>query len=336
MRCLDLFSGIGGFAYALKSVVTQTVAYCDCDPACRQVLRDNIQRGLLDGAPIFEDVATLPLEHIATVLKPTLITAGFPCQDISVANVNGAGIHGKRSGLFKHILRIVDAVPSIDAVFLENSSRILHAGYDYVERQFEARGFATIYCLLRASDVGAYHKRLRWFCLCYRRDTVDLLSRLVPQQEMRFDWDAWEKYMAVTVVRAHLKKAIVARCGMLGNSVVPQCVMHAWNTLITAARSSAVPSHRVQCRPYKKAPALHLVFSDGQRKIEKRAWATPVHSVWHNYASLTDRGERLLSNQAYYYTAHVSEQDKRTCYGEYVVCDTFRVRTAERGLDYST
>ena len=37
LKCLDVFSGIGGFSLALKDVC-KTVAYCEIDEGCQKVL----------------------------------------------------------------------------------------------------------------------------------------------------------------------------------------------------------------------------------------------------------------------------------------------------------
>jgi hypothetical protein len=44
-------------------------SHIELDPVCRQVLRNNITKGRLDDAPIFEDVTTLTKAQITT-LKP--------------------------------------------------------------------------------------------------------------------------------------------------------------------------------------------------------------------------------------------------------------------------
>lgn len=49
---LDLFSGIGGFSLGLRSVC-RTIAYCEQDTTCQQILTKNIAKGLLHRAPIF-------------------------------------------------------------------------------------------------------------------------------------------------------------------------------------------------------------------------------------------------------------------------------------------
>jgi hypothetical protein len=56
MRLLDLFSGIGGFSYAAEKLVGgyETVAFCEQDEFCQQVLRKHWK-----DVPIYDDVRTI-------------------------------------------------------------------------------------------------------------------------------------------------------------------------------------------------------------------------------------------------------------------------------------
>ena len=151
LRNLDLFSGIGGFSYALRSVA-KTVAYCEIDDNCRAVLEQNMTKNRIDHAHIFQDVTNLTKSDLEK-LRPNMITAGFPCTDISSANPNGLGLNGLRSGLFSEILRIIDQLRTIDIVFLENSPRILNKGYDYIKAEMERRGYI---CEISQKEIRQY------------------------------------------------------------------------------------------------------------------------------------------------------------------------------------
>jgi hypothetical protein len=94
---LDLFSGIGGITLALSPWV-RPVAYCENDRYAQAILLSRQASGDLPIAPIWDDIRTLTYS-ILPVVKIDIIYGGFPCQDISVAGL-GAGLEGKRSGLF--------------------------------------------------------------------------------------------------------------------------------------------------------------------------------------------------------------------------------------------
>lgn len=158
---LDLFSGIGGIAVGLGRWVT-AVAYCERDEYCQSVLLSRMSKGDLSKAPIWDDVCTLSPKEIPCV---DIITAGFPCQDISVAG-KGKGLEGERSGLFFEIVRLAKEIePSF--IFLENVPAITSRGGLRVVREIAAMGYDCRWCIISASSVGALHKRERWFLLAH-------------------------------------------------------------------------------------------------------------------------------------------------------------------------
>lgn len=161
MRGLDLFSGIGGITKALEGYV-RPIAYCEIEPYARGVLLSRMHSGDLPLAPIWDDVLTL---RGAMLPQVDIIYGGFPCQDISCAG-RGKGLGGKRSGLFFQILRLAEEVkPSF--IFLENVSAIRRRGLGIVLRELTSIGYDCRWCMLSAADVGANHKRERWFLLAH-------------------------------------------------------------------------------------------------------------------------------------------------------------------------
>lgn len=161
MRGLDLFSGIGGIGLALSEWV-RTICYCEADRYAQSVLLSRMQSNDIDRAPIWDDVRSLRGEMLPAI---DVIFGGFPCQDISVAG-NGQGLAGKRSGLFYEIIRLTKEIrPSF--VFLENVPAIRTRGLEQVIKEFTEVGYDCRWTMLSASDVGAPHKRERWFLLAY-------------------------------------------------------------------------------------------------------------------------------------------------------------------------
>ena len=161
MNGLDLFSGIGGIGIALSQSV-RTVAYCERDRYAQGVLLSRMRSGDIDAAPIWDDVTTLRGEMLPRI---DIISGGFPCQDISVAG-RGAGLEGKRSGLFYEICRLTRELrPRF--VFLENVPAITVRGLDQVGLAFAEMGYDCRWTTISAASVGANHKRERWFLLAY-------------------------------------------------------------------------------------------------------------------------------------------------------------------------
>jgi len=162
LRCLDLFSGIGGISVALQPWC-ETICYCEIDPYATGVLIKNMAEGNIDVAPIWSDVTTFGQSEIDQVGPIDIICGGFPCQDVSVAG-KGAGLAGERSGLFFEIIRLIRlARPRF--VFLENVSALLTRGLDTVLKELSESGYDAEWQVLGADDVGANHRRKRVWIL---------------------------------------------------------------------------------------------------------------------------------------------------------------------------
>lgn len=97
LKVLDLFSGIGAFDLGLsKTGLFETVAFCEWDLRCQQVLKKNFK-----DVQVFQDVSDLHYQNgelvdtkVSLATEIDVIVGGFPCQDVSVANPNGKGLEG--------------------------------------------------------------------------------------------------------------------------------------------------------------------------------------------------------------------------------------------------
>ena len=78
MKLLDAFAGIGGFSYAAERLVGgfETKQFIEIDEYCQSVLRKNFPN-----TPIHDDIRTFKAEQG----EYDVLSAGFPCQDLSVA-----------------------------------------------------------------------------------------------------------------------------------------------------------------------------------------------------------------------------------------------------------
>ena len=114
-------------------------------------------------APIWPDVRTLSGKDIP--IPVDLVSAGFPCQDISLAG-HGSGLAGERSGLAFEVLRLVREIRPV-FVFLENVPAITRRGGLVLVHALAQMGYDTRWGLLSARAVGAWHRRERWWLLAY-------------------------------------------------------------------------------------------------------------------------------------------------------------------------
>ena len=159
MRIGSLFSGIGGLELGLERAGCGSVAWqVERDPFCRSVLAKH-----WPSAERFDDVCAVGSHCLAAV---DIVCGGFPCQDLSYAG-KGAGLAGERSGLWREYARIVRELrPRF--VVVENVSALLARGLGDVLGDLAALGYDAEWHCVRASDVGAPHRRERLFVVAYR------------------------------------------------------------------------------------------------------------------------------------------------------------------------
>jgi len=104
-----------------------------------------------------------------------LVTAGFPCQDISYAG-RGAGItEGTRSGLWTCIASGLRQLRP-GYVLVENVAALRARDLGRVLADLAALGYDTQWTCLRASDIGAPHRRDRIFILGWQPGTLPGLA----------------------------------------------------------------------------------------------------------------------------------------------------------------
>jgi DNA (cytosine-5)-methyltransferase 1 len=316
MQALDVFSGIGGFSVALRGAF-RTVGYCEIDEPCRAVLQRNIRRGRLERAAIHDDVRTLRSADVHE--RVDLVTAGFPCQDISTLNRKRTGLQGARSGLFYDLMEWVKQRRDVRYVLLENSPDIRTNGLDAVLACLRDCGFTHIaYGYFTAAELGAPHVRKRWYCLAARSAAAAARLPALPERPA-FDWaDARPQKRRLVPRTAETHKANIGRCAMLGNSVVPDVVAHAYRTLRSALVTTVAPGRAPRdvsitvvrpsgtvtfARPVAKWPDVPVTMADGKGTTFTRGhWMTPVRKNWEQYRVLTPRACWLLPNQIFYST----------------------------------
>ncbi len=138
MKVAGLFAGIGGLEVGLARAGHEPVLLSEVWQPAQAVLESRYPDIPLPGD--IADIDALPSET-------EVITAGFPCQDLSQAG-RTAGIGGARSGLVGHVFRLLDR-QSVPWVVLENVSFMLHLDKGRALRTlveaFEERGYRWAY-----------------------------------------------------------------------------------------------------------------------------------------------------------------------------------------------
>lgn len=217
MNVLDLFSGIGGFSLGLERAGMKTVAFCEVDKKCQQVLKKHWL-----GVPIFDDVSTLKGEDIEETVD--VICGGFPCQDISLAG-KGAGLEGKRSGLWSEFKRLIEEIKPKYAI-IENVSALRSRGLDQVLREISEIGYDAEWHCITASSIGAPHRRDRIWIISYSNSEglqgQRKITSRISEELQDTSYSRWWKTEPNVGRVAHGVSGRVDRLKQLGNAVVPQ------------------------------------------------------------------------------------------------------------------
>lgn len=159
-----LFAGIGGIELGLHRAGHRSKLLCELDPSAARVLKRNFK-----GVPFVPDVTAIT--DISTFPRVDIISAGFPCQDLSQAG-RTAGIAGTQSGLVGHVFRLIDLAKASKKgpwqpkwLLFENVPFMLQLdsgrGMRYLVDQLEARGFRWAYRVVDANAFGLPQRRQR-------------------------------------------------------------------------------------------------------------------------------------------------------------------------------
>lgn len=154
-------TGYGGLDLGVLAVIGGRLAWvADNEPAAAAVLAARFP-----GVPNLGDITTVDWSAAEPV---DVLTAGFPCQDISAAGL-GAGItEGTRSGLWFTVLQAVrDLRPTLVVVENVAALRYRRGGLGVVLGGLAEIGYDARWRSLRASSIGAPHRRERIFILAY-------------------------------------------------------------------------------------------------------------------------------------------------------------------------
>ena len=183
MRVGSLCSGYGGLEIAIRNVFADIdLAFvADTDPFAAAILEHRFP-----GVPNLGDITEICYNELEPI---DLLAAGFPCQDVSVAGGREGLLKGNRTGLWAEVARAIDELrPPL--VFLENVHGLRSAKADSpvefcamcmgdragnpflralgaVLGDLSALGYDAWWESVRASDIGAPHRRERVFILAY-------------------------------------------------------------------------------------------------------------------------------------------------------------------------
>ncbi|MEN9282761.1 MAG: hypothetical protein RLZZ179_254 [Verrucomicrobiota bacterium] len=173
LKVTALFAGIGGVELGLARSGHETLLLCEWDPCAQSVLQHHFESIPLVGD--VRDLSQLPKET-------ELLTAGFPCQDLSQAGKT-VGITGGRSGLVDEVFRLLEKHET-PHVLLENVPFMLQldkgAAMRHITSRLEGLGYSWAYRVLDSRSFGLPQRRQRVFLIA---------SRLMNPEELLFQDD---------------------------------------------------------------------------------------------------------------------------------------------------
>jgi DNA (cytosine-5)-methyltransferase 1 len=158
-RVCGLFAGVGGLEFGLHESGFRPAFLCEINPAAQAVLKQRFP-----GVPLHQDVTTLERLPAAEV-----VTAGFPCQDLSMAGIK-VGIAGDRSGLVSKLLDLLEDASADPGrrpkwLVIENVPYMLHLhggkAMSYIAERLEGLGYRWAYRVVDARAFGVPQRRLR-------------------------------------------------------------------------------------------------------------------------------------------------------------------------------
>ncbi len=165
-KVAELFAGIGGFSVGLEATGEfKTVAFVERDKHCQQVLKKNHP-----GVTVYNDVRDVSAGDFS---EANILTAGFPCQDVSLSGKLRGLKDGTRTGLWSEIPRIArDLRP--EYIILENVTNLL-AGpseqrggwFGRILGDLAAIGYDAEWHCIRAFRAGLPQIRDRVWALAY-------------------------------------------------------------------------------------------------------------------------------------------------------------------------
>ena len=163
LTLVSLFDGIGGFPLAFERAGARTVATVEIDQAAAKVS----QRHFPHAHP-FHDVTEVTgndLRAVGFVPDRGVITAGWPCQDLSIAG-RRAGLEGARSGLWWEVVRLLDETharwfvgENVPGLLSSNKGQDMGA----VVGALGELGYGVAYRVLDAQFFGVPQRRRRVF-----------------------------------------------------------------------------------------------------------------------------------------------------------------------------
>ncbi len=158
MKVASLFTGVGGFDLGFEQAGHEVVYQCENDPKAQEILKKHWPDIHLE-----TDVKNAK-GNILQELGTQILTAGFPCQNVSVAG-NREGLEGDKSRLWFEVLRIIKEARNIPYIVIENVPGLLSSNkgrdMEVVIKGLEQFGYQVEYRILDSQNFRSTPQRRR-------------------------------------------------------------------------------------------------------------------------------------------------------------------------------
>jgi len=156
LSIVSLFTGIGGIEHGMAQAGHSTKFMCEILEPAKNILQKN-----------YPDIELLSdVTQIDSLPHSDIITAGFPCQDLSQAGMK-KGINGNKSNVVFHLFRLLDSLGSRKPEWLlvENVPYMLRldrgGAMNSLVKMLEQRGYKWAYRVVDARSFGTPQRRPR-------------------------------------------------------------------------------------------------------------------------------------------------------------------------------
>jgi DNA (cytosine-5)-methyltransferase 1 len=184
MRVAGLFAGIGGLELGLHQAGHETVIFSENWAPAAAVLAERF--------PLVPNIGDV--RQIKSLPRIDILTAGFPCQDLSQAG-RTEGISGAKSGLVDHVFRLIDRERP-NWVLLENVSFMLRldggSAMTRLASALEERGYRWAYRVVNSLSFLPQRRERVFLLASLKDDPADVL--FVDEAEPEFADTALETH----------------------------------------------------------------------------------------------------------------------------------------------
>lgn len=308
LKQLDFFTGIAGFhVAATRNGRIETLCTSEIDPFNAKLIDRNLN---LENAGDICNIAISRNAHpysdgedVVYVEKtgftslciddfmegiidfPDICTGGFPCQNISSANLNDAsGIDGEQSSLVKEQLRIIEAL-EIPICIFENAEGLVRKGLDRILVALNDMGYIVEWETISATAFNYPHYRHRVYIVAYLPHT-----NLAKTGTSAFETTRWtaqyhlDKPFKLPLLHEdpnYIKQHAVAvdtraiklrtkRINGLGNAVIPDIPESIYSTITRTELDNTSQEYSIKADEERPEASLtihseHVIDAKGNR-----------------------------------------------------------------------